>query len=321
MDSWPVAERPRTTESIGSRKRQKFAVRGYPEVDVGAGGPNVVTLVEQDGRFEWTWLVKNDNQVNRLRPSKSTTIFPATRPPPDPPVKSTILQSAERGANFLRTYLPDVDIPAELIRDQLSRDAQIMDGLEKFDPYMGNLLELIVAHEQAFLAFPMGELNCSLNISPFRDSGDGIVFKPSAHPIRTFDTPIRQIATTVSGIQTAYLAVRTFGQTSFLEIDASRSTPYLDEVAALSHNDTGGRAVVDVILSTVPFSSLVVNDLGSIYRCDIVDGDKIVDLVHLAAETEGGDQRNLFWRLARGAEDTNCLLASEHSLSQIDIRV
>lgn len=41
------------------------------------------------------------------------------------------------------------------------------------------------------------------------------------------------------------------------------------------------------------------------------------DLIHPA--TEG--QLNRFWRLARGAADTNYLLASEHSLTQIDIRV
>ncbi|KAH0583776.1 hypothetical protein H2248_009379 [Termitomyces sp. 'cryptogamus'] len=319
MDSWPVAERARTIESVG-RKKQKFAVRGFPEVDVGAGGPNVVTLVERDGRFEWTSLLKNDSQVNRLRPSKTTTIFPATRPPPDLPVKSTILQSAERGENFIRTYLPDVDVPAELIRDELSQDAKITEGFKRFNPYMGNLLHPIVVHEQAFLAFPMGELNSDLNISPFHDSGDEIIFKPSAHPIRTFDTPIQQIVTTVPGTQTAYLAVRTFGETSFIGVDATRSTPYLSEVAALSHQDTGGRAVVDVVLSETPFSSLVVNDFGSVYRCSIADGDQIVDLIHPAAEAKGEVQQISFWRLARGTEGTNYLLASEHSLSQIDTR-
>ncbi|KAG6898347.1 hypothetical protein C0992_009022 [Termitomyces sp. T32_za158] len=317
MDSWPAAERARTTESLKRRKRQKPAVGPYPEVDVGAGGPNVVTLLERDGRFEWTFLVQENNQATPLRPSKHTTIFPATRPPPDPSIKSTILQKAERGANFLRTYLPDVDIPAELIRDELSQDAKITESLEKFDPYTRNILQPVVAHESAYLAFPMGELNCDLNISPFVNSRDGIVFKPSAHPLRTFKTPIQQITTTVPGIQAPYIAVRTFGHVNFLQVDASSATPCLSEVAALLPSETGGRAVVDVVLSATPFSSLVVNDLGSVYQCNIIDGDKTLDLIH-PGPTEG--RRTPFWRLARGTADTNYLLASEHSLSQIDIR-
>lgn len=130
----------------------------------------------------------------------------------------------------------------------------------------------------------------SIDISPFHDLRRGIVFKPSAHPLRTFKTPIQQIASTIPGQQgvfllqlifhllildpVPYLAVRTFGQTSFLEVDTSSTTPCLAEVATLSHNDTGGRAIVDVTLSTSPFSSLVVNDLGSVYQCSIMDGDK-----------------------------------------------
>ncbi|KAG6866994.1 hypothetical protein C0991_003910 [Blastosporella zonata] len=101
--------------------------------------------------------------VNHLRPGKYTTIFPPTRSPPEPQVTS-ILQSAERGANYLRTYLPDVDIPAELIRDQLAQDAKITEALDTFNPYMGNLLQHVVAHDSAFMAFPMGELNRDLNL-------------------------------------------------------------------------------------------------------------------------------------------------------------
>lgn len=70
-------------------------------------------------------------------------------------------------ANFLRTYLPDVDIPAELIRDQLTQDAKITESMKKFDPYTRNLLQPVVTRELAFLAFPMGELNCDLSMSWF----------------------------------------------------------------------------------------------------------------------------------------------------------
>lgn len=62
-------------------------------------------------------------------------------------------------ANFLRTYLPDIDIPAELIRDEIARDAEIGRKFGPFDPYVGSLLEYVPRDSKtAFLAFPVGEL-------------------------------------------------------------------------------------------------------------------------------------------------------------------
>ncbi|KAG6832341.1 hypothetical protein H0H87_001982 [Tephrocybe sp. NHM501043] len=176
MDSWPVDDRNPTSgnsESKGGPKaEQQASVRGYPQVDV--GGPNVITLVEKDGRLEWTSIVKNIGKANYIRPGKNTIIFPTTRPPPSERPSRTILQSAERGANFLRTYLPDVDIPAELIRDELAQDAKISEKLGLFDPYMGNLLQPVTVYDSAFLAFPMGELNRDLsNFEPFSSLKSG----------------------------------------------------------------------------------------------------------------------------------------------------
>ncbi|KAG6814491.1 hypothetical protein H0H92_000016 [Tricholoma furcatifolium] len=339
MDAWPVDERRLPTanseEKYASIARQKVVARGYPQVD--AGGPNAITLVQKNGRLEWSSLLNSDSQgaiflallstslttgstVRKLSTGKSTVIFPATRPPSDPPIKTSILHSAERGANFLRTYLPDIDIPAELIREQLSLDAEVTEQLYAFDPCMGNLLQPIVAHDSAFLAFPMGELNCDLNLSPFRAVDDRVVFKPSAHPTRTFDTPIQQIATSIPGMHTpGYMAVRTFGQTSLLEVNTSKTTPYLEEVAVISHADTSGRSLVDVSLSTMPFSALGVTDFGSVYQCNIRAGDKNIDLVHDSVKDEQCFNDS-FWRLARSLHNTNYLLASKDSLKQFDTR-
>ena len=71
-------------------------------------------------------------------------------------------------AHFLREHFPDVDITAELIRDEIVTDATISHKLEAFDPYMGNLLESICCRvgqskQAAFLAFPMGDLNGDLS--------------------------------------------------------------------------------------------------------------------------------------------------------------
>ncbi|KAG5647242.1 hypothetical protein DXG03_000777 [Asterophora parasitica] len=226
---------------------------------------------------------------------KCTTIFPATRSAPDLPTNSTIFQSVERGANFLRTFLPEVDIPAELIRDELLNDAKIMERLDDFDPYLGNVLETVVTRDATFLAFPMGELNWELSklsfdpyilsiynssedLSPFRQSGNSLVFMPSAHSVMSFDTPIQQISTSRPlnslGLQNSYLAVRTFGPTSVFEVNTSGNTPYLTETVTVLHSDTANRALVDMCISPSPFEGLLVNDHGTVYKCGISNGRK-----------------------------------------------
>lgn len=82
-------------------------------------------------------------------------------------MSSSILVLTTFQANFLRTYLPDIDIAGELIREQLSEDAQILRQFQDFDPYVGNQLEAIVqsdsSDQSTFLAFPMGELSRDLS--------------------------------------------------------------------------------------------------------------------------------------------------------------
>ncbi|KAF5380885.1 hypothetical protein D9615_004029 [Tricholomella constricta] len=326
MNSWPADDRIQlatdTARKGESKAKQKAPVRNYLDLE---RGPNAVTLVERDGRLEWTSIVKNVIKgPNHLHMGKCTTIYPATRSTRDPQIKNTILQSAERGANFLRTYLPDVDIPAELIRDELSQDAKITQRLEVFDPYMGNLLEPVMTRDATFLAFPMGELNRDLNLSPFCQSENSVIFKPSAHPTRTFDTPIQQVSASrppgATGLHTPYLAVRTFGLTSVFEVNTSQTTPYLAEAVTVLHADTANRALVDICLSPSPFGALLVTDLGSVYKCGISSGRKYLNVVHTPAHDVGETTRDLFWRLAGGVDDVNYFLASKKSLVHIDLR-
>lgn len=69
-------------------------------------------------------------------------------------------------ANFLRTYFPDIDITAELVREELSTDAQLTRELEQYDPFLGNVLELQHV-APLFVAFPVGVIGCDLSTSAF----------------------------------------------------------------------------------------------------------------------------------------------------------
>jgi hypothetical protein len=117
-------------------------------------------------------------------------------------------------ANFLRTYLPDVEIAEDLIRDQLVEDTTLSRAYEKFDPYLGNLLDSFEpqnANDSAFLIFPTGETNRDLSesLTYAEDSTEqitlsdhtyvsyvephNIFFKPFSKPFYKFLTPVRQV--------------------------------------------------------------------------------------------------------------------------------
>jgi hypothetical protein len=118
-------------------------------------------------------------------------------------------------AHFLRTYYPDVDIPAELIREQVGVETQLEDSLRVFDPLVGGLVTSFHVPNgskkpRSFMAFPMGENGCDLSegtshlagrwtnivldVSSIDFTAEGnIITEPSHYPVKTFETPIRQI--------------------------------------------------------------------------------------------------------------------------------
>lgn len=59
--------------------------------------------------------------------------------------------------------MPDVEIPAELIREEITEDHMLSLELEKLDPYMGNLLEIFSQSEEEFLIFPTGDTGSKLS--------------------------------------------------------------------------------------------------------------------------------------------------------------
>jgi hypothetical protein len=61
-----------------------------------------------------------------------------------------------------------VDIPTELIREQVGEEAKLEDSLSAFDPLLGDLLTAFHVSDGAkrpwgFMAFPMGESGCDLS--------------------------------------------------------------------------------------------------------------------------------------------------------------
>lgn len=108
-----------------------------------------------------------------------------------------------------------MDIPAELIREQISVEARLEDSLRVFDPLVGDIVTSFHVSDgskqpRGFIAFPMGETGCDLSestshparrrtnvISDFSSidfTAEGnIITEPSHYPVKTFETPICQI--------------------------------------------------------------------------------------------------------------------------------
>jgi hypothetical protein len=109
-----------------------------------------------------------------------------------------------------------VDVPSELIREQVNEEAKLEDSLRAFDPLVGDLLAPFHVFDGSkrpcgFIAFPMGESGCDLSedishllatrrinatidFSSLEFSADGrIITEPSHYSAMKFETPICQI--------------------------------------------------------------------------------------------------------------------------------
>lgn len=123
-----------------------------------------------------------------------------------------------------------MDIPSELIREQVNEEAKLENSLRAFDPLAGDLLAPFhmfdgLKRPWTFIAFPMGEsgcdisevvshllarrrINATIDFSNMEFSADGrIITEPSHYPAMKFETPICQI---VSSPTSSNLSKRTF---------------------------------------------------------------------------------------------------------------
>ncbi|KAJ7592797.1 hypothetical protein C8J56DRAFT_856230 [Mycena floridula] len=319
MAFWPTGNR------ISTAKQQKAKETTISGFNYESGKLGAATLVDHNGRLDWTFVLKH-NETRRLDTTDPVKVFPITRPPSFSLSTTNVIQRAELGANFLRTHLPHVDVTADLIREELTADSRMTQELAEFDPFEGNLLQVLSRQETngkvvSALAFPMGELNRDLNISPFLFSkATGTTFKPSAWSVKKFDTPIQQIvastlSSTTTGLQKSFLAVRTFGATSILDVNASPRTTTISDVTTITRSDAGNRRIVDVKFSQNPGQAILVNDLGLVHTCRVDSGARSMDVI-LGQEEKTIDN---FWRIGLGDINT-CHIASSTELQHLDLR-
>ncbi|KAI0807584.1 hypothetical protein C8Q74DRAFT_1313323 [Fomes fomentarius] len=304
MDAWPgYCDEPTALpaeKGKGKAQDKKESPWRYPVVEHGSLAAATLRSKKWGKRYEWMFAAGNAPEYKLVLSSSPIEVFPATRMKALQFHKITPFQRAEQGAHFLRTYYPDVDIPAELIREEIAADERATRTLDNDDIFSGNSVAIssfqFSRKNMAYLAFPMGETGCQLNMSPIVTAGRAKPdLKTSATPVHTFDTPIRQIVasphTTELGKNkyTPMLGVRTMGSTHFLQVKLafSRTTYALETPAIITvgRSDIGDRHAVDVALSPQNATGYVASDTGNIFRCGVAEGRNVIEQVHATSET------------------------------------
>ncbi|KAH9901571.1 hypothetical protein C8Q73DRAFT_678269 [Cubamyces lactineus] len=334
MDAWPsyCHEQQSASEKTKGKARAKDERLEnpwrYPVVEHGSLG---AATLKKGRRFEWTFVTTGNAKHKLVASGASVQVFPPTRSKPWRSPKATESQRAEQGAHFLRTCYPDVDIQAELIRDQIMEDTRATQEIMREDSYSGNLIDVSSFHvarkNLAYLAFPMGETNCQLNMSLLVIHSKTIIdVKPTATPAYTFDTPIRQIVASPhvtdvgKGKGAPTLAVRTMGATTLLQINlAVDRTMYRIEptpLVTVRRSDIGDKGAVDVTIS--PFNSCVgyvVNSGGDIFRCSASQSKPVIEQVHT-----GGPSERSFYRIAAAHIRESVLSITNKTANLLDMR-
>ncbi|CAK5262766.1 unnamed protein product [Mycena citricolor] len=272
-------------EKAVKRMCARFAVEGNTQAWIANLGHGITPAVDPEDASQ----IREAQE--RLSISKPAVMFPATRAPPLAVPEISVRHRAEQGAHYLQTFLPDLEIPAELIRDELTNDANFQRDSQAFDAFAGNRLEVVgvegpevVSARNLHLAFPMGELGCDLNISPWT-TDESQIFGPAA-----------QID----------------NHSSFILSQCSKLR--VQEFASISSAQIGGKPAVDV--KHLPESNLLlVNRCGQVYHCNWDANTTIVD--HILNDANPSDP---FWRLELTDRSDACWLLCKENLRELDLR-
>ncbi|KAI0723995.1 hypothetical protein C8T65DRAFT_628157, partial [Cerioporus squamosus] len=313
MDSWPGYSAEQEAPSQSAKRKGKAQDKKiedpwrYPVLDHGSLG--AATLKRKAKRYEWSFAADNVSEYKLVASEGPIEVFPPTRPKPSRTPKTTPLQRAEQGAQFIRTYYPDVDIPAELIRAEIAEDDRTTRVWKNSDIFAGNLMDVcsvqVARKNVPYLAFPMGETNNQLNMSPLAiRSKTKVDLQPKATPVHIFETPIRQIVASPYAVDTgkgksqtvrdSFLGVRTMGSATVFRVKASASfrsdAAETVPIMTVQRSSIGDRQPVDmtVISSSSGAIGYIVNDIGDIYRCSVLEGKTTIECVHARDRTEPG---------------------------------
>ncbi|KAA1469469.1 hypothetical protein DENSPDRAFT_835097 [Dentipellis sp. KUC8613] len=336
MDIWPTDTRPQ--QSTSHRRKGKSQGKAketshYTAFEVGTLAAG--TLSSNGGRLEWTTVPKPDSgQRSLYLDGPIVKAFPVTRSKPLYIPHISVKRRAEQGAHFLRTYHPDVDIPAELIRDLVLSETQSTERFESFDPGLGmQMAALYLADRRrkkfAFLVFPMGEVGSELNISEVQLSKDDVPrVVPTLLPSQQFETPIRQVSTlsySSNGFESSsVLAVRTFTSTFVFavrtksgKLSAQSSKVEFEQLSRYESSDLGGGEVVDLKFRSSLRQIFMVTDQGIVFRGSI--GASVLDRVWSpnGISTHPADG---FWRITKSAQQDGCFLTSSKVVMELDFR-
>ncbi|KDQ17971.1 hypothetical protein BOTBODRAFT_143690, partial [Botryobasidium botryosum FD-172 SS1] len=376
MESWPADSRfPSSLLQSQSQPHQDAPQRknaapvrwDFPVLEPGSLGS--ATLIHQNGPdhdgtttsgftgvngtrgagiLSWEFIAGDNKRLNLNLVGNPVKVFPETSPAADEPVKTTALQRAEQGVQFLRTYHPDVDIPFELVQTELARD---YDATKKayFDPYEGDRLATAVCSRvrgvqpKAMMAFPMGEVGQHLNVSMFHyTQKKQDVFAPTVESVMSFGTAIQQIASS-SGVSASalasnntpagpVLAVRTHGSVHFVAVQTpgasaivsgSAPTAHATKLLALDVAELGGRPM-DVVFSPYALlahpTALVVTGKGCVWNIDVGQEKNGASCVVEDASDVPHDEEMPFWRVCWGKDENAALLASDRCVKLLDLR-
>ncbi|KAI0273383.1 hypothetical protein BC834DRAFT_840342 [Gloeopeniophorella convolvens] len=301
MYTWPSSIVYHSEQGKKRRKgKSKATLLPYPRIEGGA--VTSATLQDRDGHYEWFTAQGQIASRKLVCSAEAVLAFPETRPL-QPRLQTTpLVQRAEQGAHFIRTHYPDVDIPAELIREQVGAEIQAENSLRSFDPLSGDLVtsfHLPNASKKwlTFMAFPMGETGCELSevhgyrrgdagLTLFEDFSNvefsvkhGIFVEPSHRPVKAFDTPLLQLVSSPPSNDSdkePVLAVRTFSSTTLLslsmphlKLSKKASSIEISEIGSFSRSDLDDHLAVDVRIQRSLELALLVNSQGGIFRCDL----------------------------------------------------
>ncbi|GBE82101.1 predicted protein [Sparassis crispa] len=337
VDRWPSDE-TKTSVTIVRQKGKKTVKESpwrYPSVE--PGSLTSATLRRYADRLHWSFLCEKNSGRRLFSKQDPIEVFPQTQQHLSNVSDLSVAQRAEQGAHFLRTYYPDVDIPSELIRDEIAADAGAFHELRKFDPLAGSMLEVFSLYtgnreEGTYLAFPMGESYCDLNVSPLIfTQRDHISLRSSAKPIKSFQTPIQQIlspAPSTEGERSeTVLGVRTYAATSLLQVkpmgDSRSAAVQMHELAVVARSDVGDKLLMDMTLPTTSTrhgSLLLVNQEGTVYQCSVPRGQKFIERLYTQPTSSQADPQEQYWRIGTWKDNYSCLLMGRKYAEHLDLR-